>query len=100
MRSFFAAAVALGLLILCSGCATSSLSSRASDLSTDEWLKSEIYNRIQADAEFNPTALGIEVKDGVVTLYGKVWNPSERVRALAIVQNTTGVKRVIDRMVQ
>lgn len=49
-------------------------------------------------AETGPTAVRVEVDRGVVTLRGRVTDPKLRSAALAAARNTSGVRRVVDRM--
>jgi hyperosmotically inducible protein len=56
--------------------------------------KSLYYDRIGYDNEFN--YITASVKDGVVTLTGETRTPVDHDSALALVDNTPGVKDVID----
>jgi len=94
------AVVAFGLFMLFSGCATSNLSLPTNGSDPDASLASEIYGRLKNDNQLRHLAVGIDVMDGIVTVYGTVSSPSERARTLSVVRNTTGVKQVIDRLVE
>jgi hyperosmotically inducible protein len=56
--------------------------------------KSLYYDRIGYDNEFN--YLTVSVRDGAVTLTGETRTPVDHDSALALVENTPGVKQVID----
>ena len=94
------AVVAFGVFMLFSGCSTSSLPLRTSGSDPDASLTSEIYGRLKDDNHLHYVSVGIDVVDGVVTVYGTVPSASERARALSVVRNTTGVEKVIDRLVE
>jgi len=96
--SSYSVAVAMAIAIMCSSCVSSGVMSQRRTPSPDASLELEIYSRLQNDAGDHFSALAVEVTDGVATVYGVVGNPSERARALAVVQSTEGVKRVIDRL--
>ena len=93
------ASIAFGLFMLFLGCATSSPSLRTNGSDPDASLTSDIYGRLEDDDSLRHIAVGIEVADGVVTLYGTAPSASERARVLSVVRDTTGVKEVIDRLV-
>jgi osmotically-inducible protein OsmY len=68
---------------------------------SDEQLQSELASKLRYDrygygSVFNYIALG--VKDGVVTLGGEVRTPMDKDSALALVNNTPGVKDVVDNL--
>jgi len=94
------AVVAFGIFMLFSGCATSNMSLRTDRSDPDSLLTSEIYGRLENDNQPSYAAVGIDVADGVVTVYGTVPSASDRARVLSVVRNTTGVRKVIDRLVE
>ena len=94
------AVVVFGIFMLFYGCATSNMSLRAERSDPDSLLTSEIYGRLEDDNQLSHAAVGIDVADGVVTVYGTVPRASDRARVLSVVRNTTGVSKVIDRLVE
>ena len=94
------AVVVFGIFMLFSGCATSNMSLRTDRSDPDVLLMSEIYGRLEDDDQLSHAAVGIDVADGIVTVYGTVPRASDRARVLSVVRNPTGVRRVIDRLVE
>jgi osmotically-inducible protein OsmY len=71
------------------------VSSSASDAELQQKLADRLrYDRIDQGIMFNSFELG--VKNGVVTIAGQARTPTDAESALAIVENTPGVKDVVD----
>jgi osmotically-inducible protein OsmY len=61
-------------------------------MKTDTQLQSDVMAELKWDPSFNATAIGVEVKNGVVTLSGHVDKYSEKWAAERAAQKVTGVK--------
>jgi len=78
-----------------SGCA--SLDSTATG---DQDVVAEVTQRLAADPATAQLRLGVTVEDDVVTLSGRIDNPSVRLRAVSIARSVPGVMEVNDQTVR
>lgn len=65
---------------------------------SDISILTQIKTKLAVDPEVSALAIDVDVKDGAVTLTGKVKNEAARQRALAIARGVQGVKAVQDRL--
>jgi len=63
---------------------------------TDETLTTEVKTRLMKDKVAKSTPIGVETKDGVVTITGSVPSGSDVVRIGRLVETTKGVKSVVN----
>ncbi len=87
-----------------SGCAalTDSANRRASaDMSErDLRVSQDVLNRLQDDNVTGHLSIGVESRDGVVTLYGSVPDDVTRLRVISVVRGTPGVVSINDRLMR
>ena len=77
---------------------TKKIAAKAGDELADGWLTTKIQSKFVADREIKATDINVSARDGVVTLKGRVQNEPMRSLAVAIAQNTDGVKQVVDQL--
>lgn len=77
---------------------TKKVAAKAGDELADGWLITKIQSKFVADREIKATDIDVSSRDGVVTLKGRVQNEPMRSLAVAIAQNTNGVKQVVDQL--
>lgn len=65
---------------------------------TDATLASDIKTKLNADADLKSLNLDVQVKDGVATVNGNVPDSSAQLKAYKLVQGTTGINKVDDKM--
>jgi osmotically-inducible protein OsmY len=75
---------------------TEKVAATAADRLADGWLTTKIQSKFVADRDINATDIDVSSRDGVVTLKGRVQNEPMRSLAVAVAQNTDGVKQVVD----
>lgn len=63
---------------------------------TDVEIKQQVLNRLELEPKIDPTAVGVSVESGVVTLRGSVESEGERASAERVVRVIRGVKGVVD----
>jgi hyperosmotically inducible periplasmic protein len=64
----------------------------------DGALGAKIKSKMALDDLVKAIDINVDVKDGVVTLTGKVGSVKEKERALQLARETTGVKNVVDKL--
>ncbi|MGA2328195.1 MAG: BON domain-containing protein [Bryobacteraceae bacterium] len=67
--------------------------------SADDELYDRVRQRLAADRDVKGGGIDVDVKDGVVTLRGKVREGKQRVRAEHLVRKTKGVQKVVNELV-
>jgi len=65
---------------------------------SDDSIYDEVKRRLAYDADVKGGGLEIEVKDGVVTLRGKVESEKQKQKAEKLAKKVNGVKRVVNEM--
>ena len=83
-------AMVLGLVTLLSAPAF------AQKPSSDDELHDKVIARLAADREVKGGGIDVEVKDGVVTLRGKIREEKQKVKAERIARKVAGVKQVVN----
>ena len=73
-------------------------SAKAREQLADAWLTTKIQSKFVGDREIKATDINVSSHDGVVTLKGRVLNDPMRKLAVAIAQNTDGVRQVVDQL--
>ena len=71
---------------------------KAREQLADAWLTTKIQSKFVGDREIKATDINVSSHDGVVTLKGRVLNDPMRKLAVAIAQNTDGVRQVVDQL--
>jgi osmotically-inducible protein OsmY len=65
---------------------------------TDGELHDKVIARLAADRDVKGGGIDVDVKDGVVTLQGKVREESQRAKAERITRKVQGVKQVVNQL--
>ena len=99
-RAGRAAACALLCLALVAGCQSyrDGQSRTVGELTDDSAIQLKVKTQLMADKNVNGFRLNVEVKRGVVSLYGRVNSQEMRLRALEIAGSIKGVASVEDRL--
>jgi hyperosmotically inducible periplasmic protein len=71
---------------------------KAGEKLEDLWLATKIQAKFVGDRDIKAREVKVGVRDGVVTLNGRVLNESEHQLALTLAKNTSGVKQVVDNL--
>jgi|GEM_PF-432198 len=66
--------------------------------SSDDRLHDEVMRKLAADSGVKGGGIEVDVKDGVVTLRGKVREDKQKTRAGHIVKKVKGVKSVVNQL--
>ncbi|MCS6952565.1 MAG: BON domain-containing protein [Bryobacterales bacterium] len=66
---------------------------------SDDWIYDEVRRRLAGDRDVKGGGLDVEVRDGVVTLRGKVRTEKQKSKAERIARKVKGVKRVVNELV-
>jgi len=85
-------AMVLGLVTLLSAPAF------AQKPSSDDELHDKVIARLAADRDVKGGGIDVEVKDGVVTLRGKIREEKQKVKAERITRKVQGVKQVVNEL--
>jgi osmotically-inducible protein OsmY len=85
-------AMVLGLVTLLSAPAL------AQKPSSDDELHDKVIARLAADRDVKGGGIDVEVKDGVVTLRGKIREEKQKVKAERIARKVAGVKQVVNEL--
>jgi osmotically-inducible protein OsmY len=96
VRTIFFLAI---LLISGVGCATqnSGRDSGAAVSEDDRQLTELVYKRLSEDPVTSKASIGVQCRDGIVTLIGRIDNAPMQMRVVSVVRGTTGVRGVIDK---
>lgn len=65
----------------------------------DDQLCDEVMVKLGTDAQVKGGGFDVDVKDGVVTLRGKVHNKKQKDRAESLTKKVKGVVKVVDQLV-
>src|SRR5947199_3563927 len=87
---FFAALLAFAVLLLFA----SPVSAREKQAITDDHIHDEGMRRLAGDADVKGGNIEVGVKDGAVTLRGRVDGPKQRAKAEKLVKKVRGVRSV------
>ena len=63
---------------------------------TDGYISDSVRSKLAADPVVKGGAIDVDVKDGVVTLKGKVAEPKQKSKAESVAKKVKGVKSVIN----
>ena len=63
---------------------------------TDDFINDTVKQKLAADSVVRGGAIDVDVKDGVVTLKGKVQEPRQKSKAEKIAKKVSGVKSVVN----
>jgi osmotically-inducible protein OsmY len=65
-------------------------------MKTDAALQHDVLEELRWDPRFDAAAIGVQAKDGIITLSGQVANFAEKSAAVRAAQRVSGVKAVAD----
>ena len=65
---------------------------------TDDYISDAVRQKLAADQVVKGGAIDVQVKDGVVTLKGKVAEPKQKSKAGKLAKRVKGVKQVVDEL--
>jgi osmotically-inducible protein OsmY len=85
----------LVLLLLVTGTVTAAF---AADKASDDQIYDQVRRRLAADRDVKGGGIDVDVKDGVVTLRGKVREPRQKTRAERIAHKVKGVTQVVNEL--
>lgn len=66
---------------------------------SDDWIYDEVRRKLAADRDVKGGGLDVDVREGVVTLRGKVRTEKQKNKAERIARKVKGVKRVVNELV-
>jgi len=77
---------------------TKDAAAKTAEVVTDASITSAVKTKLLADTKVGGLKIDVDTTDHVVTLTGPVNSVEEKNEALRLAKNTTGVKRVVDRL--
>jgi len=95
LQRFFAASLALGLLVGSAALGCRSTQSAGTQVD-DAWITTKVKSQLAADPDVSAMNVSVETNEGVVTLTGRVRTEQGREEAVKIASETDGVVRVRD----
>jgi hyperosmotically inducible protein len=78
---------------------TKTAAKNAGDATADAAITTAVKTKLLADSKVGGLKIDVDTKDNVVTLTGPVHSVAERTEAVRLARTTTGVKRVISKLV-
>lgn len=97
-RMFIAMLVLLTTAVISCFAAAQEMKGEPDEQHSDTWIKARLVTTYTLNRNLNPFDIEVNVKDGVVTLAGKVDSSVERDLAVEIARSVTGVTEVVDRL--
>jgi len=80
------------------GQATKDAAVKAEDVTADAATTAAVKTKLLGDTKVGGLMIDVDTKDNVVTLSGTVHSAAEKAEAVRLAKNTTGVKKVIDKL--
>jgi len=74
------------------------LAAAAQQVNPDDEIYDQVRRRLANDPDVKGAAIEVEVRDGVVTLRGKVREEKHRLKAERITRRVKGVKKVVNEL--
>ena len=71
---------------------------KTKDVTADASITSAVKTKLLGDPKVGGLKIDVDTKDNVVTLSGTVHSAAEKAEAVRLAKNTTGVKKVIDKL--
>src|SRR5712691_7585680 len=96
MTSLRLSALILIVLIAAGAMAASAQQRSVGQVIDDTTITTEIKAKLTADTLSNLTKIGVNTRDGVVTLTGDVDSLERKARAVQIVSSVRGVRQIVD----
>jgi osmotically-inducible protein OsmY len=81
------------------GQATKDAANKTGDAAADAAITSAVKSKLLADTKVGGLKIDVDTNNNVVTLSGKVGTVAERNEAMRLARTTTGVKRVVNKLV-
>jgi osmotically-inducible protein OsmY len=78
---------------------TKDAATKTKDVTADASITSAVKTKLLADPKVGGLKIDVDTKDNVVTLTGTVKSAAEKAEAIRLATNTTGVKKVVDKLV-
>jgi osmotically-inducible protein OsmY len=88
----------LAVALVCAFLATACQPAFAQKPSEDDLIYDRVRQRLASDRDVKGGAIIVDVKDGVVTLSGKVREERQKTKAEHITKKVKGVKQVINKL--
>ena len=88
----------LSLLLAAALLAATALNASATQGSPDDEIYDQVRRRLANDPNVKGGAIEVEVRDGVVTLRGKVREEKQKLKAERITRKVKGVKKVVNEL--
>lgn len=88
----------LALLLLTFACAGAAADKKKTEAITDGWIEDHVRLKLVNDPDVRGGAFEVFVKDGVVTIKGKVEKEKFRLKAEKLVKKVKGVKQVVNQV--
>jgi len=80
------------------GQATKDAAVKSKDVTADASITAAVKTKLLGDTKVGGLKIDVDTKDNVVTLTGNVKSAAERDEAIRLATNTTGVKRVVNKL--
>ena len=80
------------------GQATKDAAVKAEDVTADAATTAAVKTKLLGDTKVGGLMIDVDTKDNVVTLSGTVHSAEEKAEAVRLAKNTTGVKKVVDKL--
>jgi osmotically-inducible protein OsmY len=80
------------------GVKTKDAAVKAEDVTADAATTAAVKTKLLGDTKVGGLKIDVDTKDNVVTLTGAVNSAEEKAEALRLARNTTGVKKVVDKL--
>jgi osmotically-inducible protein OsmY len=81
------------------GEATKDAAVKTKDVISDASITTAVKTKLLADTKVGGLKIDVDTKDNIVTLTGPVHSVAEKTEAVRLARTTTGVKRVVDKLV-
>lgn len=78
---------------------TKNAAQKVGDITADAAITTAVKTKLLADTKVGGLKIDVDTKDNIVTLTGSVHSVAERNEALRLARTTTGVKRVVNKLV-
>jgi hyperosmotically inducible protein len=65
---------------------------------SDDYISDVVRQKLAADQVVKGAAIDVQVKDGIVTLKGRVQEPKQKSKAGRLAKRVKGVKQVVDEL--
>ena len=99
MQSIIKLIFVAALAAACAGYQEGSSARTPGEYVDDVAIQSQVKTALLREPGVDGLAINTEVRQGIVTLYGRVSSEAQRERVLILVRSTSGVKGVDDRLV-